>query len=56
MDTDPPENVLKIQNIRAGNLSTTLLMIRFRIYRDNLSKLGNRTRKQFPEFDGFFAI
>ena len=44
---DLPENALKFKiNVNAENLSTALLIIRFRIVERIISKLRDRTRKQ----------
>ena len=46
MDTDPSENVLK--NVKAGYLSTTLLIIGSRNYRENYIKTGQKNNLTDP--------
>ena len=40
LDTDPPKKFIKIQNVKVGNLSATLLIIDIRNYRVNYIKIG----------------
>ena len=40
--TDPYENALKLKNIKAKNLSTTLIIIAFRNYSEKAKEQGNK--------------